>query len=73
MKLSEILSMVLIAAAVFILVLVFSVVYAYAVEGDFQLVQLMLAVFVAVLGVFIFGLRRNIKEAERVAAHRELE
>lgn len=73
MKLSEVLAMVLIAAAVFILVLLFSVIYSYVTNGDFELVQLMLAVVVAVLGFVVAGLRRSVKEAERIALRRELE
>lgn len=64
MKPSEILAMILIAAVVFIAILVFSTIYTYKNEGVLQGVQIALAVVVLILAVIVAALRRTVKKAE---------
>ena len=64
MKPSEILAMILIAAVVFIAILVFSTVYTYKNEGELQGVQIALAAVVLILAVIVAALRRTVKKAE---------
>lgn len=72
MKISEILALVLIAAVVFIAILVFTVIYSYVKEGHLEIVQIALAIVVVIVAVFLAGLRRQIKKAERIAARQEI-
>lgn len=72
MKVSEIMAVMIIAAIVFITVLLFTTIYAYVQEGDLAVVQIALAVVVAIVAVFLAGLRRQVKKAERIAARHEI-
>lgn len=72
MKISEIMAMVLIAVIVFIAILVFTVIYAYVKEGHLEIVQMALAVVLVIVVIFLVGLRRQIKKAERIAARQEI-
>lgn len=72
MKISEIMSIILIAAVVFIAVLLFTTIYAYVKEGDLAIVQIALAAAVGIVSIFLAGLRRQVKKAERIAAKQEI-
>lgn len=72
MKFSEILAIVLIAAVVFIIVLVLTTIYTYQKEGYLQIVQIALAVVVALAAVLLAGFRRQAKKAERILAKQEI-
>lgn len=72
MKISEIMAIIIIGAVVFIAVLVLTTIYAYVQEGDLAIVQIALAVVVAIVTVFLAGLRRQVKKAERIAARQEI-
>lgn len=66
MKPSEIIAMLMIAAVLFIVVLICTTAYAYFKEGELQWVQLALAAMVAVVTALVGALRRQIKKAERL-------
>lgn len=70
MKPSEIIAIILIAAVLFIVVLVFSTIYTYITEGELQPVQIVLAVVVAIVAGLVAALRSQIKKAERLARKR---
>lgn len=72
MKISEIMTIVLIAAVVFIAVLVFTVIYSYIKEGHLEIVQIALAIVMVIAVIFLAGLRRQVKKAERIAARQEI-
>lgn len=65
-------TIVLIAAVVFIVVLIFTVIYSYVKEGHLEIVQIALAIVVVIAAIFLAGLRRQIKKAERIAARQEI-
>ena len=72
MKFSEILAILLIAILLFMVVLIFTSIYFYVREGDMQLVQIALAIVLALVSVFLAAFRRQVKKAERIAARHEI-